>query len=84
MLESTVNNLSELLGIANNIIPDIITILTIIPLLLVGLRGGLSWATVLLIYGISMVMLSILGLDSQFNLVTLIEKAFNELVDLIF
>ena len=84
MLAPTINNISDLLGIAHDVIPNIITLLIVVVLVFLALRGSLQWISVLFIYGLSMGVLTILGIDSVFNIITIIKDFVGSVVDLIF
>jgi len=84
MLTDTLNNISELLGISSTILPNIITLIVVVLLLVIGLSSQLDLKTMLLIYAVAMGVLSLLGIDSIFNIITLITNAINEIIDLIF
>ena len=84
MLSDTLNNLSELIGIEASILPNIITLIVVILLITIGLSSQLDLKTMVMIYGLSMVILTILGIDSVFNVITLLTDLVDQLIDLIF
>lgn len=84
MLAPTINNISELLGIAHDIIPNIITFIVVVTLVVLALRGALEWISVLLIYALTMGVLTILGIDSVFNIISILKDLVGTIVDLIF
>lgn len=73
MLSDTLDNISTIMGISNTIIPNIITLIIVTFILILTFKGQLSWVTLGFIYAISMGILTILGIDSVFNIVTLIK-----------
>lgn len=73
MLGDFLNNVSTLLNIDNAIIPNIITFMVVTVIVFVSLKSQLSWVTLGSIYAIAMGILSILGVDSVFNIITLVE-----------
>ena len=76
MLGETITNISILMGISESIIPDILTILVIIVLLIMTFKmdssGLLSIVIIIALYTLSMALLSALGIDSTFNIFTLL------------
>ena len=84
MLAETLDNLSELLSINPEILPNIITLIVVVLLIAVSLKSQLSWTTLLTLYGIAMVILELLGIDSVFNIITIIRVVVNELIDDLF
>lgn len=74
MLGETIENVSILIGIDTDIIPNIITFMIVVILLALSLKGYLSLLTLSFLYAISMGVLSVLGIDSVFNIITLIEN----------
>ena len=84
MLTETINNISELLNIDYAILPNIITFIVVVVIIFLSVKGDLELKAILLIYGIVMGILSILGIDSVFNLFTIIESLITELTNLLF
>ena len=84
MLTETINNLAEFLTIEASIIMNIITVIVVAILILISLASSLEWVTVGIIYAISMIVLQILGIESVFNIITLIISAIEALGDAIF
>ena len=84
MLTETINNLAEFLTIEASIIMNIITVIVVAILILISLASSLEWVTVGIIYAISMIVLQILGIESVFNIITLIISAIEVLGDAIF
>lgn len=84
MLSDTLNNISELLGISYNILPNIITLIVVILLITISLSSQLDLKTMVMIYAIAMIILTLLGIDSIFNIITLLEIVVEQIVDLIF
>lgn len=74
MLENTINALSDLMGIDPVIIPNIITFIVVVVILYLSFKGQLSWVVLLSIYGIAMAVLTLLGIDSVFNIISIIEE----------
>ena len=74
MLGDVLDNLSALLGINNTILPNIITFMVVVTVLFITLKGQLSWVTLLTLYTIMMAILSLLGIDSIFNLISIVEN----------
>ena len=74
MLGEVLDNLSALLGINNTILPNIITFMVVVTVLFITLKGQLSWVTLLTLYTIMMAILSLLGIDSIFNLISIVEN----------
>ena len=74
MLGDFLNNVSTLLNIDNAIIPNIITFMVVTVIVFVSLKSQLSWVTLGSIYAIAMGVLSILGVDSVFKIITLVEN----------
>lgn len=84
MLTETLNNFSELLNINSTIIPNIITFIIVAVLLIISMKSALDLKSIVMIYGLTMGILAILGIDSVFNLFTLLELLYNEIIELIF
>ena len=84
MLTETLNNFSELLNINSAIIPNIITFIIVAVLLIISMKSALDLKSIVMIYGLTMGILTILGIDSVFNLFTLLELLYNEIIELIF
>ena len=84
MLGDTFDNLSELLMLESSILPNIFTFIIVIILVGLAFSGQVEFKVMFILYFISMGILSILGVDSVFNLITLIQIAVEEVVDLIF
>ena len=74
MLGDFLDNLSALLGITPTILPNIITFMVVVTILFITLKGQLSWVTLLTLYTIIMAILSLLGIDSIFNLISIVEN----------
>jgi len=76
MLGETLNNISLLLDIDPTILPNIITFLVVIFLIFIGFKmnfGSISAPIVLIaLYTVSMTLLTLLGIHSIFNIITLI------------
>lgn len=79
MLTDTLNNLAELIGISNTIIPNIITLIVVVIILGLSLKGQLSLLAIGMTYGITMAILQLLGIESVFNIVTLIDNGLESL-----
>lgn len=73
MLGTFLDNVSALLNINTDVLPNIITFVVVAFIIYLSLRGQLSWITLGSIYAIAMAMLTILGVDSVFNIITIIE-----------
>jgi hypothetical protein len=84
MLTDTINNLSDFLTFNRTLIPNIITFIIVVILIFLSLKSGLEFKGILLIYGIAMGILSVLGIDSVFNIITILENIIDQLIDLIF
>lgn len=84
MIIETINDISKLLNIAPNIIPDIITLLATIILLFVSMKSELSWSALAVLYAVFMSILGLLGINSVFNLVTLIINALADVLEILF
>jgi hypothetical protein len=76
MLGVTLDNIAILIGISTEIIPNIISIVVVIGLILATFKMNLNGITasiiVLALYTVSMALLTILGIDSVVNIFTLI------------
>jgi hypothetical protein len=76
MLGGTLDNIAILIGISTEIIPNIISIVVVIGLILATFKMNLNGITasiiVLALYTVSMALLTILGIDSVVNIFTLI------------
>jgi len=76
MLGETLNNMSLLLDIDPTILPNIITFLVVIFLIFIGFKmnfGSIAAPIVLVaLYTVSMTLLTLLGIHSIFNIITLI------------
>jgi len=83
MLSDVINNISTLIGIDSAILPNIITFFIVITLLFLSLKGMLSLTALIMVYVISMGILSILGIDSVFNVITLLEDLIDIVIDLV-
>ena len=84
MLTDTLTNISELLGISDSIIPNIITLMFVAVILFISLKSQLSLSAMIMIYVVSMTVLTLLGIDSVFNLITLLEDVIDTVIDLVF
>jgi len=84
MLTDTLTNISELLGISDSIIPNIITLMFVAVILFISLKSQLSLSAMIMIYVVSMTILTLLGIDSVFNLITLLEDVIDTVIDLVF
>lgn len=84
MIIETINDISKLLNIAPNIIPDIITLLATIILLFVSMKSELSWSALAVLYAVFMSILGLLGINSVFNLVTLIINSLADVLEILF
>ena len=85
MLSETLNNISTILNISPDIIPNIITFIIVTTIIIISLSSGLGWQGLLIIYGIVMLILQlVLGIESVFNIFTLFEKLIDEIGSLIF
>ena len=78
MLYDPIFELSKLIGIDLNIIPDIITFFVLIAIIILTFKSQLSWTLLLSIYAISMAVLSLLGIQSDFNIITIIGKVLGD------
>ena len=74
MLFDDIATISKILGIPSTVIPDLITLFVVGFLILLTLKGQLSWITLVSVYTLSMGLLTLLGIDSVFNVVTLISN----------
>lgn len=74
MLTPFIDNFSQFIGISNTIIPNVVTFIIVAFLLVLGLKGQATWATLLIIYGVAMVALDLLGIDSVFNLISMFKR----------
>ena len=81
MLTDTLKNISDLLGISYDIIPNIITFMIVVVILFISLRSQLSFLALATVYFISMGVLTVLGIDSVFNLITLVSNAVDSVID---
>jgi hypothetical protein len=76
MLGETIDSISILIGIELDILPNIITFIVVLVLLFLGFKMNLSGVSSILIlmalYTVSMSLLTMLGIDSIFNIITLI------------
>ena len=79
MLGDTINNLSTVLGIDSAIIPNVITFIVVVIILAITLKGQLSLLTLGSIYAVAMTILTLLGIDSVFNLITIIENGIESI-----
>ncbi len=76
MLTDIINNFSDFLTFDRSIIPNIITLIVVVFLIILGFKmnyGSISAPIVLIaLYTVSMTILTILGINSVFNIITLI------------
>lgn len=72
MLYDTIITMSDLIGIDSSIIPNIITFVVVVGIVILTFKSQLTWISILGVYGISMAILSILGIESVFNIVTIV------------
>jgi hypothetical protein len=84
MLTELFNNLALFLGIEASVFMNVITLLVVVLLILIGLSSGLEFKGILLVYGIAMAILQILGIESVFNIFTLIGDVLDEIAQSIF
>jgi hypothetical protein len=84
MIIETINNISQLLGIPLSVIPNIITLFTTIVILFVSMKSELSWSALAVLYAVFMAILSLLGIESVFNLVSLIVNALSDVLEILF
>ena len=84
MLTELFNNLALFLGIEASVFMNVITLLVVVLLILIGLSSGLEFKGIMLVYGIAMAILQILGIESVFNIFTLIGDVLDEIAQSIF
>ena len=84
MLTETLDNLSTLLNIDNAILPNIITFIVVVVIIMLSVKGALELKSIVLIYGLVMGILAILGIESVFNIFTLIETVIEWVIESIF
>ena len=84
MLTDTLQNISDFLSISNTVIPNLITLSVVTVLVIISFRGAVDWKLAILLYMVSMAILTLLGIDSVFNLITLIENGIDAIWELIF
>ena len=84
MLTELFNNLALFLGVEASVFMNVITLLVVVLLILIGLSSGLEFKGILLVYGIAMAILQILGIESVFNIFTLIGNVIEEITQAIF
>ena len=84
MLTELFNNLALFLGIEASVFMNVITLLVVVLLILIGLSSGLEFKGIMLVYGIAMAILQILGIESVFNIFTLIGNVIDEITQAIF
>jgi ABC-type polysaccharide/polyol phosphate export permease len=84
MIIETINNISQLLGIPLSVIPNIITLFVTIIILFVSMKSELSWSALAVLYAVFMAILSLLGIESVFNLVSLIVNALSDVLEILF
>ena len=76
MLGETIDNISALLNINITIIPNIITFFIVVILIVLSFKmntsGLLSPVIMIALYTVSMTILTLLGIDSVFNIITLV------------
>lgn len=74
MLEDVINNMSTLMGIDTTVIPMIISVIVIIGIVYISLKGQLTIFSLLGLYALSMAVLSFLGIESVINIFTLFKE----------
>ena len=84
MLTSTIENLATLLGVSSDTLMNVITFFIVILLIIISLSSGLEFKGIALIYGVTMTILQLLGIESVFNIFTLIISAIEGLANEIF
>lgn len=84
MLTGRLNKLSDFLTLDRAWIPNLITFFVVVIILFISLKSQLEWTGLLIIYAIFMTILKILGIDSVFNILTIIETIWDTIIDLIF
>ena len=84
MLTSTIENLATLLGVSSDTLMNVITFFIVVLLIIISLSSGLEFKGIALIYGVTMTILQILGIESVFNIFTLIISAIEGLANEIF
>jgi hypothetical protein len=84
LLGGTLLRLSQLLRIPSSVIPNIITFIVVVILILTSIKGALEFKSIIIVYFISMTVLSLLGINSIFNLITILGTVIDAVIDLIF
>lgn len=79
MLGEFIDNLSILIGINNEIIPNIITFIVVVLIVTISFKSQLSIVALGTVYAIAMAILTLLGIDSIFNIITLIENGLESI-----
>lgn len=80
MLETIINNLSDFLLFNRSIIPNIITLVVYTIVSILALKGGGDWITLIVVYLVVSLFLSLLGISSVFNVV---DSLIDLIIDLI-
>lgn len=73
MLGETLRNISTLIQIDPSIIPNIITFIIVVGILFLSFKAQ-SWTILVALYPLSMGVLYLLGVDSVFNLITILDN----------
>jgi hypothetical protein len=73
MLTDFLNDLSDFLLIDRSIIPNVLTLIVYVTITILALKGGvLDFIALLIIYLIASTVLSLLGIESVFNVIDMI------------
>jgi len=73
MLTEFLNDLSDFLLINRSILPNVLTLIVYVALTIIALKGGVSdFLTLLIVYLVASTVLSLLGVESVFNVIDMI------------
>lgn len=79
MLTDFLNDLSDFLLMDRSIIPNVLTLIVYVALTIIALKGGVSdFLTLLIVYLVASTVLSLLGVESVFNVIDMILNFIDE------
>lgn len=84
MFATQIDKLTEFFTLPVNFIPDIITVPIIIFFIILFVKSALDYKAILLLFGLVMATLTVLGIDSQFNIFILLQTVIESILDVLF
>lgn len=81
IIGETIDKLSDFLTFDRAILPNLITLIIVIIINFLSLKGGAHWVAVIVINLIFMSLLEIMGISSVFNVISIINTIIEEIKD---